>query len=138
MSGAAISANRTVPSCSTVKVSRSRRVVYATREQKVASSVIGFSAAGSHKKDGRFLTPSAQSARATRSPTTSSFPTTWSIANYGTQSRVSKIASTRSTISAPAVVHGSRFDITTGAVINGPATEALKAYEVPPKDSFAA
>jgi 3-phenylpropionate/trans-cinnamate dioxygenase ferredoxin component len=26
--------------------------------------------------------------------------------------------------------HGSRFDITTGAVINGPATEALKAYEV--------
>ena len=26
--------------------------------------------------------------------------------------------------------HGSRFDITTGAVINGPATEALKVYEV--------
>jgi nitrite reductase/ring-hydroxylating ferredoxin subunit len=26
--------------------------------------------------------------------------------------------------------HGSRFDITTGAVINGPATEALRAYEV--------
>ena len=26
--------------------------------------------------------------------------------------------------------HGSRFDITTGAVINGPATEALNAYEV--------
>ena len=26
--------------------------------------------------------------------------------------------------------HGSRFNITTGAVINGPATEALKAYEV--------
>jgi len=26
--------------------------------------------------------------------------------------------------------HGSRFDITTGAVINGPATEALTAYEV--------
>jgi nitrite reductase/ring-hydroxylating ferredoxin subunit len=26
--------------------------------------------------------------------------------------------------------HGSRFDITTGAVINGPATEALHAYEV--------
>ena len=26
--------------------------------------------------------------------------------------------------------HGSRFDITTGAVINGPATEALKIYEV--------
>ena len=26
--------------------------------------------------------------------------------------------------------HGSRFDITTGAVINGPATEALDVYEV--------
>jgi 3-phenylpropionate/trans-cinnamate dioxygenase ferredoxin component len=26
--------------------------------------------------------------------------------------------------------HGSRFDITTGAVINGPATEALTLYEV--------
>jgi nitrite reductase/ring-hydroxylating ferredoxin subunit len=26
--------------------------------------------------------------------------------------------------------HGSRFDIPTGAVINGPATEALKVYEV--------
>jgi 3-phenylpropionate/trans-cinnamate dioxygenase ferredoxin component len=26
--------------------------------------------------------------------------------------------------------HGSRFDITTGAVINGPATEALRVYEV--------
>ena len=26
--------------------------------------------------------------------------------------------------------HGSRFDITTGAVINGPATEALKVYQV--------
>ena len=26
--------------------------------------------------------------------------------------------------------HGSRFDITTGGVINGPATEALHAYEV--------
>jgi 3-phenylpropionate/trans-cinnamate dioxygenase ferredoxin component len=26
--------------------------------------------------------------------------------------------------------HGSRFDITSGAVINGPATEALKVYEV--------
>ena len=26
--------------------------------------------------------------------------------------------------------HGSRFDIATGAVINGPATEALKAYDV--------
>ena len=26
--------------------------------------------------------------------------------------------------------HGSRFDITTGAVINGPATEALNLYEV--------
>src|SRR5215472_6622598 len=26
--------------------------------------------------------------------------------------------------------HGSRFDITTGAVINGPATEELKVYEV--------
>jgi 3-phenylpropionate/trans-cinnamate dioxygenase ferredoxin component len=26
--------------------------------------------------------------------------------------------------------HGSRFDITTGAVINGPATEALTMYEV--------
>lgn len=26
--------------------------------------------------------------------------------------------------------HGSRFDITTGAVINGPATNGLKVYEV--------
>jgi nitrite reductase/ring-hydroxylating ferredoxin subunit len=26
--------------------------------------------------------------------------------------------------------HGSRFDLTTGAVINGPATEALTMYEV--------
>jgi 3-phenylpropionate/trans-cinnamate dioxygenase ferredoxin component len=26
--------------------------------------------------------------------------------------------------------HGSRFEITTGAVINGPATEALNVYEV--------
>jgi nitrite reductase/ring-hydroxylating ferredoxin subunit len=26
--------------------------------------------------------------------------------------------------------HGSRFDVTTGAVINGPATEALHVYEV--------
>ena len=26
--------------------------------------------------------------------------------------------------------HGSRFDITTGAVLNGPATEALNVYEV--------
>jgi nitrite reductase/ring-hydroxylating ferredoxin subunit len=26
--------------------------------------------------------------------------------------------------------HGSRFDVTTGAVINGPATDALKTYEV--------
>ncbi len=26
--------------------------------------------------------------------------------------------------------HGSRFDITTGAVINGPATEALNMHEV--------
>jgi 3-phenylpropionate/trans-cinnamate dioxygenase ferredoxin subunit len=26
--------------------------------------------------------------------------------------------------------HGSRFDITTGRVVNGPATEALKMYEV--------
>jgi nitrite reductase/ring-hydroxylating ferredoxin subunit len=26
--------------------------------------------------------------------------------------------------------HGSRFDITTGAVLNGPATEALYVYEV--------
>ena len=26
--------------------------------------------------------------------------------------------------------HGSRFSITTGAVINGPATEALDVYEV--------
>jgi 3-phenylpropionate/trans-cinnamate dioxygenase ferredoxin component len=26
--------------------------------------------------------------------------------------------------------HGSRLDVTTGAVINGPATEALQVYEV--------
>jgi nitrite reductase/ring-hydroxylating ferredoxin subunit len=26
--------------------------------------------------------------------------------------------------------HGSRFDVTTGAVVNGPATEALNVYEV--------
>ena len=26
--------------------------------------------------------------------------------------------------------HGSRFDVATGAVINGPATEALNVYEV--------
>ncbi len=26
--------------------------------------------------------------------------------------------------------HGSRFDITTGAVVNGPASEALRVYEV--------
>jgi nitrite reductase/ring-hydroxylating ferredoxin subunit len=26
--------------------------------------------------------------------------------------------------------HGSRFDVTTGAVINGPATEPLRVYEV--------
>jgi nitrite reductase/ring-hydroxylating ferredoxin subunit len=26
--------------------------------------------------------------------------------------------------------HGSRFDIATGAVINGPATQALNIYEV--------
>ena len=26
--------------------------------------------------------------------------------------------------------HGSRFDITTGAVINGPSTDALNVYEV--------
>jgi 3-phenylpropionate/trans-cinnamate dioxygenase ferredoxin component len=30
--------------------------------------------------------------------------------------------------------HGSRFDITTGAVINGPATEALNTYEVQEAD----
>jgi nitrite reductase/ring-hydroxylating ferredoxin subunit len=31
--------------------------------------------------------------------------------------------------------HGSRFDVTTGAVINGPATEALNVYEVQEVDS---
>jgi len=30
--------------------------------------------------------------------------------------------------------HGSRFDITTGAAMNGPATEALKVYEVQEAD----
>jgi 3-phenylpropionate/trans-cinnamate dioxygenase ferredoxin subunit len=30
--------------------------------------------------------------------------------------------------------HGSRFDVTTGAVINGPATEALNTYEVQEAD----
>lgn len=32
--------------------------------------------------------------------------------------------------------HGSRFDITTGAVINGPATEALHVYEVHEVDGY--
>src|SRR5271170_7874777 len=31
--------------------------------------------------------------------------------------------------------HGSRFDITTGAVINGPATKALHVYEVQEVDA---
>jgi 3-phenylpropionate/trans-cinnamate dioxygenase ferredoxin component len=31
--------------------------------------------------------------------------------------------------------HGSRFDITTGAVIDGPATVPLKVYEVQATDS---
>ena len=31
--------------------------------------------------------------------------------------------------------HGSRFDVSTGAVINGPATEALKVYDVQELDS---
>jgi 3-phenylpropionate/trans-cinnamate dioxygenase ferredoxin component len=31
--------------------------------------------------------------------------------------------------------HGSRFDITTGAVVNGPATDALNVYEVQEVDS---
>ena len=31
--------------------------------------------------------------------------------------------------------HGSRFDVTTGAVINGPATETLKVYEVQEVDA---
>jgi nitrite reductase/ring-hydroxylating ferredoxin subunit len=30
--------------------------------------------------------------------------------------------------------HGSRFDVTTGAVINGPATEPLHVYEVQEAD----
>jgi 3-phenylpropionate/trans-cinnamate dioxygenase ferredoxin subunit len=30
--------------------------------------------------------------------------------------------------------HGSRFDVTTGAVINGPATEPLQVYEVQEAD----
>ncbi len=30
--------------------------------------------------------------------------------------------------------HGSRFDITTGAVVNGPATEALTVYQVQEAD----
>jgi nitrite reductase/ring-hydroxylating ferredoxin subunit len=30
--------------------------------------------------------------------------------------------------------HGSRFDLTTGAVVNGPATEALTVYEVQEAD----
>ena len=92
---------------------------------------------------------SAPSGQATRSPTTSSFPITWRTASCGSRSRESTTAFTRSTTSAPAPsepcplsgglltgttlmcqCHGSRFDITTGAVINGPATEALHVYEV--------
>jgi nitrite reductase/ring-hydroxylating ferredoxin subunit len=30
--------------------------------------------------------------------------------------------------------HGSRFDVTTGAVLDGPATEALRVYEVQQSD----
>ena len=30
--------------------------------------------------------------------------------------------------------HGSRFDVTSGAVLNGPATQALKVYEVEEAD----
>jgi nitrite reductase/ring-hydroxylating ferredoxin subunit len=32
--------------------------------------------------------------------------------------------------------HGSRFDITTGAVVNGPATDALIVYEVKEVDGY--
>ena len=32
--------------------------------------------------------------------------------------------------------HGSRFDITTGAVINGPASQALNVYEVREAEGF--
>jgi 3-phenylpropionate/trans-cinnamate dioxygenase ferredoxin component len=30
--------------------------------------------------------------------------------------------------------HGSRFDVTTGAVVNGPATQGLNVYEVQEAD----
>ena len=93
--------------------------------------------------------PSARSRRATRSPTTSSFPTTWTTGSCAISiARVDDrvyafddlctCADERCPLSGGLLTgttitcqcHGSRFDITTGAVINGPATQALSVYEV--------
>ena len=94
-------------------------------------------------------TRSAPSARPTTSAKALWFRTTCRIAASGWRSHCSTVACTRSTTSAPAPrercplsgglltgttitcqCHGSRFDIPTGAVISGPATEALTVYEV--------
>jgi 3-phenylpropionate/trans-cinnamate dioxygenase ferredoxin component len=91
----------------------------------------------------------SRSARATRSPTTSSFPTTWrtdklriSVARVNDRlyafDDLCTCAPEACPLSGGLLVgttimcqcHGSRFDITTGAVINGPATAALNVYEV--------
>ena len=85
-----------------------------------------------------------------RSPMSSSSRTTWRTASCGSRSPVSATASTPSTTSAPAPkqrcplsgglltgttlmcqCHGSRFDLTTGAVLNGPATEPLHRLRGP-------